>query len=394
MIDIQSNAELASFCSEMDGQPYITIDTEFIRERTFYPILALIQVSWKNRVPVLIDPLRITNWDPFHYVLKDPAIRKVFHAGRQDVEIFFYQMGEVPENLFDTQIAASMCGFGDQVGYSALVSRILGTQLTKGSSFTNWLRRPLTDAQLSYAADDVLYLPAVYERLHKRAEEKGRLEWISDETLTQFDRKLFEPDLNQIWRKVKKSNSLSPKNLAVLQALARWRYETARELDKPLRFIISDEAMVELAKVDRLSHESLSARRGMQSKILDRYGDDIIDVHDEARALPSSEWPVTRSNRDRTPSDKSEALADFGWLLIKEIARGAHIAPTHLTSKKDLAFFIDACIQGGDLDEFAINRSWRLKMVGKPLMDLIEGRLVLQVKDHRIKWVSEDTEAE
>ncbi len=301
-------------------------------------------------------------------------------------------MGEVPQNLFDTQIAASMCGFGDQVGYSALVSRILGTQLTKGSSFTNWLRRPLTDAQLSYAADDVLYLPAVYERLHKLAEEKGRLEWLSDETLAQFDRKLFEPDLDQIWRKVKKSNSLSPKNLAVLQALARWRYQTARELDKPLRFIVSDEAMVELAKVDILTHESLSTRRGMQSKVLDRYGDDIIDVHEDARALPRENWPVTRSNRDRAPSEKSEALADFGWLLIKEIARGAHIAPTHLTSKKDLACFIDAFIQDGDLSDFAINKSWRKKMVGQPLIDLIEGRLVLQVNEHRIKWVNEGSE--
>ena len=157
MIEIQDNQALLELCHEIQGQAYITFDTEFIRERTYYPVLALVQVSWAGQPPVLIDPLHITDWKPFHEILKNSSICKVFHAGRQDLEIFYNQMQCLPENLFDTQIAAAMCGLGEQIGYSALVSKLLGVQLAKGNSYTNWLKRPLTEAQLSYARDDVLY---------------------------------------------------------------------------------------------------------------------------------------------------------------------------------------------------------------------------------------------
>ncbi|MDJ0836015.1 MAG: ribonuclease D [Acidobacteriota bacterium] len=386
MIDIQSDKALAGFCAEASRQDAVAIDTEFIRERTFYPILALIQVNWKTHAPVLIDPLQISDWAPFHDLLKNPDICKIFHAGRQDIEIFYYQMGEMPLNLFDTQIAASMCGYGDQIGYSALVSRLLGTQLAKGSSFTNWLQRPLTESQLNYARDDVLYLPAVYDRLIKRAESKNRLSWIREETSAQLNHAVFEPDPNSMWRKVKKANSLSPRNMVVLQALARWRYETARRLDKPLRFVVSDEAMIELAKVEKLNYESLHARRGMQSKIIERHGHEIIDTHARARTIPKSEWPVTRNSREKPPGERSEALADLSWLLIKEIARNADIAPTHLINKKELAGLIESYFKEGDLSGYPVGEGWRGEMIGKPLVDLIEGRIAIHVRDHRIVW--------
>src|SRR5690606_38162608 len=149
----------AELCAALEQQPFFTLDTEFIRERTYYPVLALVQVSWTGQEPLLIDPLAIQNWQPFHRVLERADIRKVFHAGRQDLEIFFYQIGRMPKNLFDTQIAASMCGYGDQISYSSLVAKVLGVQLSKGSSYTNWLQRPLAEDQLRYARDDVRYLP-------------------------------------------------------------------------------------------------------------------------------------------------------------------------------------------------------------------------------------------
>jgi len=389
MIDIAEDKQLADLCDRASRQDYVTLDTEFIRERTFFPVLALLQVSWRGQPPTLIDPLQIIDWKPFHKLLCNPDVCKVLHAGRQDVEIFYYQMERTPANIFDTQIAASMLGYGDQVGYSSLVSRVLGKQLAKGSSFTNWLRRPLTESQLDYARDDVRYLPDLYEHLVSRAEEMKRIDWIRRETEDQLDDSVFEPDPDDLWRKVKKANSLSPKNLAVLQVLARWRYETARKIDKPLRFVLSDEVLIEFAKVRQLGREGLHSRRGTQNKILDRYGDEIIDLHARARALDKDQWPVSRKHREKPPSEKSEALADLGWLLIKEIARGAELSPTHLTSKKEMAYFIDAHLKDGKPQDFDFMKGWRGQMVGQPLLDLIEGRISIAVRNHQIVWENE-----
>lgn len=386
MIDIQDNETLAAFCEEASKQEFITFDTEFIRERTYYPVLALVQVSWVDKAPVLIDPLQITEWEPFHDVLKNPNVVKVFHAGRQDLEIFFHQMNDMPQNLFDTQIAASMCGLGDQIGYSGLVERLVGVQLAKGSSYTNWLQRPLSESQLSYARDDVLYLPALYKRLVKKGKDKKRLDWILLEMESQLNRGLFEPDPDELWRKVKKASSLRGRNLIVVQAFARWRYNLARKMDKPMRFIFSDEVMVELSKIDRLTVEHLRSRRGIQARIIDRHGAELIDIHKEARAQPKDKWPILRDPDDKPPSEKSEALADLAWMLLKETARRADMAPTHLSNKKELAAFIEAYHRGKDLTRFAVGRGWRWEMAGTQLIDLIEGRLVIKVQNRRIIW--------
>jgi ribonuclease D len=386
MIDIQTNQDLKDLCEEASRQTSIALDTEFIRERTFFPILALVQIGWKEREPVLIDPLTIDDWAPFHDLLTNPNICKLFHSGRQDLEIFYNQMGRLPENMFDTQIAASMCGLGDQIGYSALVERLLGVHLAKGSSYTNWLQRPLTSNQLRYARDDVRYLPEVYEKLVSRAQEKKRLDWILQEVEDQLNQKLFEPDLDELWRKVKKVSSVRERNLIVLQALTRWRHETARVIDRPVRYLLSDEVMVELSKIDHLTMENLNSRRGMQPKIIDRYGAELIDLHTTARAKPKSEWPTLRENNRRPPSEKSEALAGLAWLLLKEIASKADMAPSNLINKRDLANFIETHHRGGDLSQFPIGSGWRKKMVGAPLLDLIEGRLAIRVVKRRIIW--------
>ena len=386
MIEIQDNQALAELCDRAGQETFIVLDTEFIRERTFYPILALVQIAWENGDPILIDPLEITDWSPFHRLMMNPKVCKIFHAGRQDLEIFYNQMGTLPVNLFDTQIAASLCGFGDQIGYSALVDRLLGVHLAKGSSYTNWLRRPLTDTQLAYARDDVRYLSDVYAKLVALGQSKQRLDWIQQEMEDQFTTALFEPNLDELWRKVKKGLSLRPKNLAVLQAFARWRYKKAREMDKPVRFLFSDEVMIELAKVEHLSAETLDTRRGLSQKFVERFGAKLIDLHAQARLLPKAKWPVLRKARDTAPSDKSLALADIAWLLFKELARGADLAPSYLSTKKELALYLEARHRGGDLSGFSFEHGWRKALTREPLTDLIEGRLVIKVHDRRIVW--------
>lgn len=384
-IDITNNQELATLCQAMAGQAYFTFDTEFIRERTYFPALALIQVSWDGQDPVLIDPLTITDWSPFHQLLGDPNMVKVLHAGRQDLEIFYYQMKAVPAPVFDTQIAASFCGLGDQISYSGLVQKLIGVHVPKGDSFTNWLQRPLTGDQIRYAQDDVRYLPEVYQELVKRAERKNRLAVIEEETRMSFQPVMFDPDPANLWHKVKKSGSLRSKDLAVLQDLAAWRDRIARNLDKPVRYILSDEVLIDLSKIANLKLEQLRTRRGVHAKFIDRFGQEILDIHAAARKRPSNSWP--KSTKGKRPAfEESESLADLAWILIREIARKRDISPNHLILKRELAPLIDAFLEGKPLEQNALFQGWRKDMVGKPLIDFIEGRLQLRVINHRIVW--------
>ncbi len=385
-IDIATNQALQALCERAKGQAYITLDTEFIRERTFFPVLALIQVSWPGQDPVLIDPLPITNWDPFHELLCAPETTKVLHSSRQDLEIFFNQMGRIPAPVFDTQIAASMCGFGDQISYAALIAKTLGVQLRKGDSFTNWLQRPLTEAQVRYARDDVAYLPDAYEKLVELAQEQGRLKWIQIETRDQLNNDLFRNDPENLWRKVKKVGQLKEKDLIVMQALAVWRDQKARELDKPVRFVLSDEVMVELAKMDQLTLDSLRSRRGVHPKFVNRFGEHLLKIHEEARQVPKNQWPRLKESRRRGPSNKAENLADLAWILIKEIAQRANMAPANIILKRELAPFIDATLQGRDTSQYAICGGWRKEMVGDLLIKLLEGQMTIRVENHQIIW--------
>lgn len=384
-IDIATNEALAQLCDAMSGQPFITLDTEFIRERTYFPVLALVQVSWEGQDPVLIDPLTITDWQPLHKILQDPATVKVLHAGRQDLEIFYHQIQRIPKPVFDTQIAASFCGYGDQISYSGLVQRILGIHVPKGDSFTNWLQRPLTKDQLRYAQDDVRYLPEIYQALKRKAAQKKREEVIDQEIRDSFQESLFSPDPQQLWRKVKKSGSLRSKDLAVLQELAAWRDKTARTLDKPVRYVLGDEVLVDLSKIARLGTEQLKARRGVHAKFVERFGHEILKCHATGREKSSKQWPKA-SRAHRLAFEESENLADLAWILIREIARKRDISPNHLILKRDLAPLIDAYLDGHSLDKYPLFQGWREQMVGQPIIDLIEGRLQIHVTNHRIVW--------
>ena len=388
MIDIKDNPSLRAMCEDMAAQPFVVMDTEFIRERTYYPVLALVQVAWEGQEPLLIDPLEITDWQPFHDVLLNTRVVKVFHAGRQDLEIFYYQMNAMPANVFDTQVAASMCGLGDQLGYGVLVAKLLGVQLAKGSSYTNWLQRPLTGTQLRYARDDVHYLSAVYKKLVDMAQAKQRLQWIQEELLQQLNEELFTQDPAELWRKVKKAKSLKERDLPVLQEMAIWRDTMARKINKPVRFLLSDEAIIELARIDQLSLENLKSRRGLTAGIVNRYGEEILRRHSEGRSAPKAKWPRNEKQR-RPPSEKSEAMADLAWLLIKEIADNAHLAPIHLIAKKDLPYFIDAYVRGKDLSDFPISHGWRKATVGDLLVKLIEGKLTIKVQNRQIVWLED-----
>ena len=232
MTPITSTAELADFCARLEGQPFVAVDTEFMRETTYWPKLCLIQAAGANGVEACIDPLaEALDLGPFLALMRDVRSLKVFHAARQDVEIF-HNLGAIPEPLFDTQIAGMAAGFGEQVAYDALVRKILKLEIDKSHRFTDWSRRPLSEAQLTYALADVTHLAALYPILRMRLEQAGRMSWVTEEMAAMGDPALYDMDPEGAWRRLKPRKH-AVKYLAVFRAVAAWRERTAQQRDQP-----------------------------------------------------------------------------------------------------------------------------------------------------------------
>ncbi|MFW2134544.1 ribonuclease D, partial [Ectothiorhodospira haloalkaliphila] len=239
---------LKAFCERLKGVDWFALDTEFIREKTYYPQLCLIQVATPEEV-ACIDPLNLEDLSPLTHLLFDPNITKVLHAASQDLEIFFHQQGRVPGPIFDTQVAASLLGHGDQVGYGKLIQLVLGVELEKGQSRTDWAQRPLETIQLRYAADDVHYLARAYPLMRQALEDNGRLAWLEDDFQRMQDPRTYQPDPETIWRRLKGINTLRGEQaLAVARNLARWREQEAMRLDRPRRWLLQDEVILDLAR--------------------------------------------------------------------------------------------------------------------------------------------------
>jgi len=383
MIDIQGNQAFHKLCIEIEAHQLLAIDTEFIRERTYYPRLALIQVAFGDSGPILIDPLTIDDWEPFHRILADESTVKILHAARQDLEIFYYQSGQMPQNVFDTQIAASMCGLGEQLGYAGLVQKTLDVRLAKGHSYTNWLQRPLSKAQERYAREDVRYLETLYLDLMRRAQELGRVAWIREETQSQLPDDLFEFDPESSWHRVKRAASLARKDLVVLQRLSLWREKTARRLDKPVRFILSDEALIDLSRIGELNIEQMRRRRHLSKGFIKRHGEEILEIHDRSRQVPKEDWPEPIS-RGHKPSAQAEMLSELAWVLVQLVGSKFSIAPAHIIMKRDLPRAIDHLFQGRM--EHEVFSGWRREMAGHLIEQLCQGQLALVFEDGQVIW--------
>ena len=253
MMMITDTDALAELCQALAAEPYITIDTEFIRDRTYWPVLCLIQVAGIDKA-ACIDPLADgIDLGPLYKLMADTSVLKVFHAARQDVEIFLKEAGAIPTPLFDTQIAAMVCGYGDQIGYEALVNKIVRQSIDKSSRFTDWARRPLTQKQLDYAISDVTHLRVIYEELVDQLEKNGRRSWIDEElnVLTQPSTYIVEPQ--EAWRRIKSRNP-KPRFLAILRELAAWRENEAQTRDVPRNRIMKDDGLLEIAAQKRTRH--------------------------------------------------------------------------------------------------------------------------------------------
>ncbi len=369
---------LAKAAAEMATADILAIDTEFMRERTYYARLCLLQFATPERVFV-VDPLaRGLSLDPLRDVLGDPAITKVFHAGGQDMEILQRATGVLPSPVFDTQVAATLAGFPTQVGYAQLMHDLVGITIDKADTFTDWSVRPLTAEQLAYAAADVEHLPEAYALLRERLERDGRLTWLAEDFSRMADPATYAIDPREQYRRVKRANTLDRRGLGVLREVAAWREMEAQRSDIPRRWLLSDESLVEIARRRPKDTKSLAAIRGVSDKVASRRAAEVVRAIESGEAVPDDELPRL-PKRDRIPAD-AIAVADLLSALVRVRAREHGIAPALLASRDDLEH-----LASGDGDTSEVITGWRRTIVGAELEGVLSGSVGLGVRGGRIE---------
>ena len=380
MTPITTTAELAAFCDKLKGQAFVAVDTEFMRETTYWPRLCLIQAAAASAEAV-IDPLAETmDLEPFLEILRDGRILKVFHAARQDVEIF-NNLKAMPRSLFDTQVAAMAAGYGEQIAYDALVRQMLKIEIDKSSRFTDWARRPLSDAQLSYALADVTHLAKLYPLLRKRLEQEGRLGWVSDEMASLTDPSNYDVDPENAWRRLKPRRHTA-KYVAVYRAVAAWRERTAQARDQPRGRILKDEAIDEVATQAPLDADALDRLRSVPKGFSgSRFGPDLLAAVREALKDPDGYAPVIE--RARAPSSPAAgAVVELLKVLLKARAEEAGVASKLIATVADLEL-----IANNDQADTAALKGWRREAFGEDALKLKRGELALVLDGARVRVV-------
>ena len=377
---ITDSAELAALCERLRSEPFVTVDTEFMRERTYWPELCVVQLGGKSDIAV-VDALA-PNLDlaPLGALLADTAVTKVFHAARQDVEIFLQMFGAVPIPLFDTQVAAMVAGFGDQVGYDSLVAGLAGGQIDKAHRFSDWSARPLSPAQLAYAAADVTHLRTVYERLKIRLQQEGRLSWVSEEMAALAEPATYRPDPETMWERLRPRTN-NRRMLGTLRAVAAWREREAQRINIPRQRLVRDESLLEIAATAPTDTEQLSRIRGVTRGFAEgATGQSMLAAIAEAAALPEDALPEGRTQRDGPRP--SPALVALLKVLLAEKAESHDVAPRLLASSEE----IDRLATEDHPDIPALH-GWRLGVFGEDALALKQGRIALGVNGRRIKLI-------
>lgn len=384
MKTITTTPDLAAFCAEAAKRDYVTVDTEFLRERTYYSKLCLVQLAYQDAAgndAVLVDPLADgLSLEPLYDLFRDAGVVKVFHAARQDLEIFFVDAGIIPAPLFDTQVAAMVCGFGDQAGYETLVRKIAKANLDKSSRFTDWSRRPLTDAQKSYAVGDVTHLRDIYEFLKAELGKSGRIKWVAEEMAVLNDPATYRVDPQEAWLRVK-TRTNSGRFLAIVRELARFREDYAQERDIPRSRVFKDDALVELASTKPQNEQDLNRSRLLLREA--RRGDiadGIIAAVKAGLAVPNDDLP--KPDRSREKLQVNPAIADMLRVLLKAKAEQEGVAQKLIASSQDLDDL------AGGMRQLQALKGWRKEVFGKDAIELCEGRVALAVDGARVITVA------
>ena len=383
---VETTAELEELATELARAPYVALDTEFMRDQTYWPKLCLMQVAARGGPAAIIDPLAEgLDLSPIYRLIGEPRVVKVLHAARQDIEIFWHQGGVIPNPLFDTQIAAMVCGFGDAASYETLVRRLTHAELDKSARFTDWSRRPLSPRQLEYALADVTHLCDVYEKLERELHRTGRESWVQEEIAALKDSDLYELDPANAWKRLK-PRTTNKRFLAVLSSIAAWREQEAQARDVPRNRILRDEALLEIAAHPPETAEGLERMRAVPKGFAaSRSGKGLIDaIAGGLSAPPPKPLPIERPRRVR---EASPATVDLLKTLLRLRAEEAKVAPRLIASSDDierLAAFEDEGV--------AALHGWRAEVFGNDALALRAGTVALTVEKGEAVVVELDDE--
>ncbi|HEX8568387.1 MAG TPA: ribonuclease D [Caulobacteraceae bacterium] len=379
MEPIVATADLEALCTRLSLEPFIAVDTEFMRETTYWPRLCLIQVAGPDESAV-IDPMAEgLDLSPLLKLLGDETLMKVFHAGRQDIEIF-NNLGVIPRPVFDTQIAAMAAGYGEQIAYDALVRQMLRVDLDKSSRFTDWARRPLSAAQLTYAAADVIHLATLYPKLRERLEKNGRLAWVSDEMASLLDPSNYDVDPENAWKRLK-PRRFTAKYLSVFRAVAAWRERTAQTRDQVRSRILKDEAIDEIAAQAPTSTDAFERLRSVPKGFGNsKFGPELAAVVKQAVSEADTYAPTVERPERQAPAPG--AVVELLKVLLKSKAEEANVAPRLIATV-------------GDLEKIAVNdradtpalKGWRRQLFGEDALKLKRGELALVLEGARVQVV-------
>ena len=378
---ITDTRALAELCGRLGACDYVTIDTEFMREKTYWPILCLVQVAGPDEARIIDALADGIDLSPLFDLLADETVLKVFHAARQDLEIFHHLSGRLPVPVFDTQVAAMVCGFGDSVGYEALVTKLVGAKIDKGSRFTDWTLRPLSGRQIDYALADVIHLRPAYEKLAQKLHGNGRESWLEEEMAVLANPATYDGEPSQAFRRIK-TRSADARTLAVLREVAAWREKECQRLDVPRNRVLRDEALVEIAHHTPSNPEQLARTRGLGARLAkgDR-GRQLLNAVKKGLAVPEGERPEPKL-KPQLPRGIGP-VSDLLKVLLKMKSEDSDVASKLLASAAD----IELIAAFGEQADVRALKGWRREVFGDDALKLRSGEVSMTIKGKKIKLI-------
>ena len=371
---IETTEKLEAFMGKLSAAKWLALDTEFLREKTYYAKLCLIQIEADGH-RACVDPLSIDDLSSLTDVLNDPEITIVLHAAHQDMEILLQLSGKTPTPVFDTQVAAAVLGLGDTMAYARLVEQMLGVAIDKSQVRTDWSRRPLKEAQLKYAIDDVRYLAQIYPMMLEKLESQNRLEWLDKDFAKASDPETYAINANQRWKKIRGNQVLKRPQLAILRELAAWRENLAEKKDLPRKWIIGDDILIDLARQNPKNSQEIGQIRGINADRTKKYHQTWLELLKKGAESPESEWPELPRSKKPTPTQNG--VIDLLMLVIQIEAKKQGITPAVIAGRKQVANMI----QSGNTK---LSDDWRGEIVNDTFARVIAGELVLGLENSKL----------
>jgi len=368
---------LNDFYNKCKIEKVLAVDTEFIRDSTYYPSLCLIQIAGIN-FAAAIDPLAKLDMSPIWELLLNKNILKVFHAGRQDIEIFFGLMGEIPTPIYDTQIAAMFCGLGDQIGYESLVNNFLGLSVNKEHQFTNWLQRPLSKNQINYAISDVTHLINIFPLIRKAIKDNNREEWVTKELEHLSKKELYQVKADEVWKKIKLKNS-NPQMLNLLKYLAYWRENECKKRNIPRNRLIRDDILINISFSKPKTISELKKIRAIPKNLSNDDFSQILEVIDKAKKVKREEWPLISTS---TSPQISKSSLELLKILLKYCSEENGLAEKVIANTDDLKSILE-----GQKKNMKVFTGWRNKIFGEMALSLLNGKLAFKIEKGKIKKI-------